>query len=163
MLVISITALGVALFATILLAFWPMVLKFFNGPIRNLLERILGQDKVSWYVKFLMWLDNKSCSAIRNIESLWQKFKNTVLRVKAIYTKNADGSYTKNTETILRNSPTTVTRTVHEEILSWEYLPDEVRNEMSRQRVDTAECDEREFVNQKARQRASEECIDMAF
>jgi hypothetical protein len=148
--------------ATVLLAkFWKTILDFLNGPVRNRLEKCFGQEKCQWYVNFLEWCDNKVTCAKRIVKMQWEKFKDTIWRIKSVYRKNPDGSYTKQNETILRTGAETARRIVTEETVGWEYLPNEVREEMLRRRTNEAELDERELVAEKVRQRAEEECIDL--
>jgi hypothetical protein len=153
----------VVLGAAVLLAkYWKIILDFLNGPIRDLLEKTFGQDKCRWYVDFLQWCDNKVTGAKRFVKMQWAKFKDTVLRIKSVYRKNEDGTYTKKNETILRTGEKTARRKVTEETIGWEYLPNEVRDEMLRRRTTEAELDERELVEEKVRQRAEEDGIELS-
>lgn len=157
-----ITILIIAVTAALLLSFWPQILEFFNGTVRDLLERLFGADKCGWYTKLLSWLDNKVSAVRRKVKMYWKKFKDTVISVKSRYVKNADGTYSKSTETIVRKSQTTAKRVVVEETVGWEYLPDSVREEMLTRRVKEAELDDRALVEEKYRERAEEDGISLS-
>ena len=145
--------------AALLSGLWKFILAFLNGPVRDLLERIFGADKCKWYSNFLVWCDKQMTAPHRIIKMQWKKFKDTVVKVESKYTKNADGTYTKNTESIVRTGPASGKRVVVEETVGWKYLPDSVRDEMIRQRANEAALDDRELVAEKVRQRAAEEGI----
>jgi hypothetical protein len=91
----------------------------------------------------------------------WAKFQNTVLKIKSVYHKNEDGTYTKTNETLVRKDETKAHRVVTEETVDWAYLPDEVRAEMLRRHTNDAELDERELVAAQVRKRATEEGIEL--
>lgn len=141
--------------------FWKSILNFLNGPVRNLLEKIFGADRCKWYVNFLVWADNKMTASNRVIKMMWKKFKDTIFSVKSKYIDNGNGTYTKNSESIVRESPTSGRRIVVEETVSWEYLPDNVRDEMVRQRSKKAELDDKAVAEEKFRQRAAEDGIEL--
>ena len=157
-----ITILIIAVTAVLLVSLWPSILEFFNGPVRDLLERLFGADKCGWYTKFLNWLDGKMCDIRKPVKKFWNKFKDTVISVKSRYVKNADGTYSKSTETIVRKNQTTAKRVVIEETVGWEYLPDSVREEMLTRRVKEAELDDRALVEEKYRKRAEEDGISLS-
>lgn len=141
---------------------WKHILAFLNGPVRNLLERVFGADRCSWYVKFLQWADKKMTVTHRILKMQWKKFRDTVLRVNSKYTKNENGTYTKTSESLVRTSPETGKRIVVEETIGWEYLPDSVREEMIRLRSKEAELDDKAVAEEKFRQRAEEDGIELS-
>lgn len=147
--------------AALLVKFWKAILDFLNGPIRSLLVKLFGEAKCQWYVDFLLWCDNKLTCAKRIVKMQWAKFQNTVLKIKSVFHKNPDGTYTKNTETLVRKDETKAHRVVTEETVDWAYLPNEVRAEMVRRRTNDAELDERELVAEQVRKRAAEEGIEL--
>lgn len=134
--------------AMLLVSFWNRIRDFLNGPCRDFLGRIFGAKTMGWYVKFVDFLDSKITVSRRGAKEAWKKFRETVLRVKSKYIKNADGSYTKATETIVRMDAKTAKRQIIEEEVPYEDLPDEVRSEMIRQRTDVAELNDRDDVIQ---------------
>ena len=159
------TILAISGIVTILVTkFWKYILAFLNGPVRDLLERLFGAKRCEWYVKFLQWADRQVAATSRFIKMYWRKFKDTVIRIKSKYTKNPDGTYTKRTESLIREKPEEMTarRVVTEETVNWEYLPDEVRAEMMRQRTNEAMMDDRVVVDAKIRERAEEEGISLS-
>lgn len=159
------TILAIAGIVTVLVAkLWKYILAFLNGPVRDLLERIFGAGRCAWYVKFLQWADRQLTAVDRFIKMYWRKFRDTILKVQSKYVKNEDGTYTKRTESIIRENPETKAcrRVVTEEAVGWEYLPDEVRAEMMRQRTEEAVLDDRAVVAEKIRQRAEEEGISLS-
>ena len=141
--------------------FWKSILNFLNGPVRNLLEKIFGADRCKWYVNFLVWADNKMTASNRVIKMMWKKFKDTILSVKSKYIDNGNGTYTKNSESFVRESPTSGRRVVVEETVDWADLPDNVRDEMLRQRSNKAELDDKAVAEEKFRQRAAEDGIEL--
>ena len=140
---------------------WTHILSFLNGPVRNRLEKIFGADRCKWYVNFLVWADNNMTAAKRVIKMQWKKFKDTILSVKSKYIDNGNGTYTKNSESIVRASPTSGRRVVEEEIVDWADLPAKVRDEMLRQRTKKAELDDMAVAEEKFRQRAAEDGIEL--
>lgn len=156
------TILAVLTAAALVPKFWRYILSFLNGPVRDLLERLFGADRCSWYVKFLQWADKKATAAHRVIKMAWRKFRDTVLHMKSIYHKNEDGTYTKTSETFVRESPTSARHVVVEEQIDWAYLPNSVRDEMIRLRTKDAELDDRAVVDEKIRQRAEEDGIQLS-
>lgn len=162
MITLIIAGTAVAVTAAILISFWPKILEFFDGPVRNWVEGLLGADKCGWYTKFLSWLDNKMCVVRRNVKMFWKKFKDTVISIKSRYVKKSDGTYSKSTETIIRKNQTTAKRVVVEETVEWEYLPNSVREEMIRRRANEAELDDRALVEEKYRERAKEDGISLS-
>ncbi len=159
------TILAIAGIATVLVAkLWKYILAFLNGPVRDLLERIFGAERCGWYVKFLQWADRQATAVNRFIKMYWRKFRDTILKVQSKYVKNEDGTYTKRTESLVRekSEAKTCRRVVTEETVGWEYLPDEVRAEMMRQRTNEAVLDDREVAAEKIRQRAEEEGISLS-
>ena len=155
--------LAVVAIVTLVSYFWGAVLDFLNGPVRDLLERMFGAEHCRWYVEFLLWADGRMTGAHRGIKMLWKKFKDTIIKVKSTYSKNSDGTYKKTSESLVRASPTSAKRIVVEENVGWEYLPDSVREEMVRLRTKDAELDDKAVVEEKIRQRAVEDGIDLAI
>ncbi len=147
--------------AALVSGFWKFILDFLNGPVRNLLESIFGAKRCKWYVDFLAWADKKMTVPHRIIKMQWKKFQENVLRVKSHYVQNKDGTYTKTSESIVRSSPTSGRRVVVEETVGWEYLPDDVRAEMVRQRTKEAELDDKAVAEEKFRMRAEEDGITL--
>ena len=147
--------------AALLISFWNSIREFLNTTIRDFLERHFGVDRSVWFVNFIRWCDHKITPVRGRVKEMWQKFKDNILRIKSTYTKNADGTFTKNTETLVRASPTTAKRQIIEETIRWEYLPASVRDEMIARRVRQAELDEKELVAEKVCQRAKEDGIEL--
>ena len=160
MIVISILAIVAA--ATLVSSLWHYILDFLNTTVRDFLERLFGADKCGWYVEFLQWTDKKMAATHRVVKDYWRRFKSTIVKVKSRYHKNNGGTYTKQTETIVRTTPTSGKRVVVEETVGWEYLPDNVRAEMVRQRTNDAELDDKAVVEEKVRKRAAEERIELS-
>ena len=156
------TILSVVAVAVILSSFWKFILNFLNDSVRNLLEKIFGAEHCKWYVDFLTWADGKMAAANRVVKMQWKKFKEHILKVKSNYVKNDDGTYTKTSESIVRSSPTSGRRIVVEETVGWAYLPNSVRAEMLRLRTKEAELDDKAVVEEKIRQRAVEDGIELA-
>jgi hypothetical protein len=157
-----ITILAIVAVTALVVCFWHFILDFLNGPVRDLLERIFGAGQCTWYVNFLTWADGKMTAAHRVIKMYWKNFQETILKVNSKYEKNDDGTYTKTSESIVRSSPTSGRRIVTEEIVGWEYLPDSVRAEMVRQRKKEAVLDDKAVIEEKIRQRAVEDGIELA-
>lgn len=151
--------LAIVAITTLVASLWRTILDFLNGPVRDLLERVFGKDSCEWYVTFLLWADKQMTVPHRIVKMQWRKFKDTITKVKSKYIKNDNGTYTKQTETIVRATPTSGKRIVVEETVGWEYLPDSVRNEMLRLRTKEAELDDKTLAEEKVRQRAEEEGI----
>ena len=151
--------LTIVTIAVLVSSLWRFILDFLNGPVRDLLERLFGADNCSWYVSFLQWADKQMTVPHRIVKMQFRKFRDTILKVWSRYVKNDDGTYTKQTETIVRASPTSSKRIVVEETVGWEYLPDSVRGEMLRLRTKEAELDDKAVAEEKFRQRAEEEGI----
>lgn len=156
------TILSIVAAAALVSGLWRFILAFLNGPVRNLLEKTFGADKCTWYVNFLQWADKKMTAPHRVLKMQWRKFRDTILRSKSTYVDNGNGTYTKTSETIVRTSPTSGKRVVVEENVGWEYLPDSVRAEMIRQRTKEAELDDKAVAEEKIRQRAAEESIELS-
>lgn len=155
------TVLTIVGIAALVTSLWRFILDFLNGPVRDLLERILGSDHCEWYVSFLKWADRQMAVPNRVVKMQWQKFKDTIVKVKSKYMNNGDGTYTKQTESIIRESPTTGRRVIVEESVDWSYLPNSVREEMIRQRTNEAELDDKAVAEEKIRQRGLEEGIEL--
>ena len=153
------TILAVVAIAALVVTFWRYILEFLNTTVRDFLNKYIGEDKCRWYVDFLLWADEKITASNRVIKDWWHKFKDTVIKVQSRYHKNEDGTYTKQTESIVRVSPTSGKRVVVEETVGWEYLPRTVREEMVRLRTRDAELDDRAVTEEKLRQRATQEGI----
>ena len=159
------TILSIAGIVTVLVAkLWKYILAFLNGPVRDLLERIFGAGRCAWYVKFLQWADRQLTAVDRFIKMYWRKVRDTILKVRSKYIKNDNGTYTKRTESVVRESPETTTcrRVVTEETVDWAYLPNEVRAEMMRQRTNEGVLDDRAIAAEKIRLRAEEEGITLS-
>lgn len=155
------TVLTIVGIAALVMSLWRFILDFLNGPVRDLLERILGSDHCEWYVSFLKWADRQMAVPNRVVKMQWQKFKDTIVKVKSKYMNNGDGTYTKQTESIIRESPTKGRRVIVEESVDWSYLPNSVRAEMIRQRTNEAELDDKAVAEEKIRQRGLEEGIEL--
>ncbi len=151
--------LGAAALAAMAIACWNAIREFLLGPVRDLLVKCFGAEKCEWYSNFLNWCDKKVTTVRQLFKMQWAKFRETVLQPKSTYTKNADGTYTKRTESIVRTGPKQGRRVVTEETVGWEYLPDAVRDEMLKRRTNVGEIDDRELVAEKVRQRAEEDGI----
>lgn len=156
------TILAIATAAALVSSLWRFILAFLNGPVRTLLEKTFGAEKCKWYSSFLQWADKQITAQHRVVKMQWRKFRDTVLKSKSTYTDNGNGTYTKNSESIVRTSPTSGKRVVVEETVDWAYLPDSVRAEMIRLRTKEAELDDRAVAEEKIRQRAAEEAIELA-
>lgn len=156
-----ITILAVVAVAALVSGFWQFILKFLNGPVRDLLVKMFGEERCQWYTNFLVWADKKMTAPHRVIKMQWKKFKDTVLKVNSKYVDNGNGTYTKTSESIVRASPTSGKRVVVEETVGWEYLPDSVRAEMLRQRTKEAELNDKAVAEEKIRQRAVEDGIEL--
>lgn len=161
--VILLIGLGVAALAALVVACWPLIKDFLNGPVRDFLEKTFGQDKCKWYGNFIAWCDGKAgISSLRRLAKMcWKKFKDTVLRINSVYKKNPDGSYTKRTESRLRKDEKTAWRIVTEETIGWEYLPSAVREEMIKRRTNEGEIDDMAIVQKKVDERAKEDGIEL--
>jgi len=155
------TILTIVAVAALVSGFWKFILNFLNGAVRNLLEKIFGAARCKWYVNFLVWADKKMTAPHRVIKMQWKKFRDTILKVNSKYVDNGNGTYTKRSESIVRASPTSGKRVVVEETVGWEYLPDKVRSEMLRQRTKEAELDDKAVAEEKIRQRAAEDGIEL--
>lgn len=153
--------LGAAAMAAMAIACWNIIREFLNGPVRNLLEKLLGVKKCEWYANFLCWCDKKATPVRGVVKRQWRKFRDTVLYLKSKYTKNPDGTYTKEQETFVRIGPDKAHHIVTEETVDWEYLPDAVREEMLKRHTNTGEIEDRELVAEKVRQRAEEDGIEL--
>ena len=79
---------------------------------------------------------------------------------KAAESKNQKSEQPQKTEE--KPEEKTARRVVTEETVNWEYLPDEVRAEMMRQRTNEAMMDDRVVVDAKIRERAEEEGISLS-
>ena len=156
-----ITILAFVAIATLVSSLWRFILAFLNGPVRNLLEKTFGAAKCTWYVNFLQWADKKMTAPHRVLKMQWRKFRDTILKSKSTYTDNGNGTYTKSSESIVRTSPTSGKRVVVEETVGWEYLPDSVRGEMIRQKTKEAELDDKAVAEEKIRERAMEDGIEL--
>lgn len=154
--------LNIVKVAALVVLLWRFLLAFLNGPVRDLLERVLGVANCGWYVSFLQWADRQITVVKRVVKAQWLKFRDTVLRVKSKYVKNEDGTYTKQTESLVRTSPTSGKRVVTEEVVGWEYLPKDILDEMLRMRAKEAELDDKAVIEERIRQRAEEEGIELA-
>ena len=154
MIVVSI--LAIVAVAALVSSLWRHILDFLNSTVRDFLERLFGADKCGWYVDFLQWADKKMAASHRVVKDYWQRFKDTIVKVKSRYHKNDDGTYTKQTETVVRTAPTSGKRVVVEESVGWEYLPDNVRSEMVRLRTNDAELDDKAVVEERVRERMIE-------
>lgn len=146
---------------TLVTLFWKYILDILNGPVRDLLEQTFGANSCGWYVSFLMWADQKVTATRQVIKMQWQKFKDTIVKIKSVYRNNGNGKYTKTTETITRTGPTQGRRIVMEETVDWSCLPNSVRAEMIRQKSDAAELDVKAVAEEKIRQRGLEEGIEL--
>lgn len=155
------TVLTIVAIGTLVASLWRFILDFLNGPVRDLLERLFGKEQCGWYVNFLMWADRKVTATRQVVLMQWRKFKDTIVKVKSKYVNNGNGTYTKQTESIVRESPTKGRRVVTEEVVDWSYLPDSVRAEMIRQRSKEAELDDKAVAEEKIRQRGLEEGIEL--
>lgn len=153
------TILAIVAVASLVSGFWQFILQFLNGPVRDLLVKLFGEERCRWYSNFLVWADKKMTAPHRVIKMQWKKFKDTILKVNSKYVDNGNGTYTKTSESIVRVSPTTGKRVVVEESVGWEYLPDSVRAEMLRLRTTEAELDDKAVAEEKFRQRAVEDGI----
>ncbi len=155
-----ITILTVIGVAAALVAFWPHILKFLNGPLRDFAAKICGkavEDGNWWYVNFICWLDGKLSFVRRAAKALCEKFKQLVLRSKTIYQKDESGHYVKTTVSVLKKDETTATRqTVKEEDVPYDELPAEVRKAMIAQNQDRAELDNLNVIEGRANQRLAE-------
>jgi hypothetical protein len=147
--------------AVLVSSLWKFILDFLNGPVRNLLVRLFGADHCDWYINFLKWSDRQMTVPHRIVKMQWRKFKDTILKVKSKYVNNGNGTYAKQTESIVRESPTKGRRVIVEETVDWSYLPDSVRAEMIRQRTNDAELDDKAVAEEKIRQRGLEEGIEL--
>jgi hypothetical protein len=152
--------LGAAALAAMAIACWNAIREFLLGRVRDLLVKYFGAEKCEWYSNFLNWCDKKIAVPVRQLVKMhWKKFRDTVLKIKSTYTKNADGTYTKVQETLVRTGPKQGRRVFTEETVGWEYLPDAVRDEMLKRRTNVGKIDDRELVAEKVRQRAEEDGI----
>lgn len=140
---------GTLLAAFLVGKFWGYILNFLNGPVRDFLEKLLGPEKCDWYVKFLLWVDDKISAVIQLADEWCERFKNNVLMLKSTY-KEVEGSkgrtFIKTHESIVALDSLNAKRVVTEEIVGREELPDDTRHEMIRQRSNEAAIDERDVV-----------------
>lgn len=128
--------------------FWTYIKDYFlNGALRDLMERIFGADNIDWYVRFVNWVDDLVTAAIRVVDEWYKRFKCNVLKVNSTYTPSGtNGNYINRRESIVAIDSENARRVITEEIIPWHMIPKPARNEMIRQRAESASLDEREVV-----------------
>lgn len=132
--------------------FWERVVRFLNGSLRDVLERLLGKDRCGWYVDFVIWLDNVATATINVVRGWYERFKSNVLMINSKYRpalSEGGGMYVNSRETIVAIDSERARRVVIEETVPYHALPAPVRHEMLLKRVDSAELDERELVGRR--------------
>lgn len=130
--------------------FWGHIFDFLNGPLRDLVESILGRESCDWYWKFVAWLDDVTTASVRVAKEWFERFKNNVLSVKSSYVPITSGKwhsdYINRRDVYVAYDDKNTKHTVIEETVPYHMLPDTVRHEMIRQRTESATLDERDVV-----------------
>lgn len=130
--------------------FWGRILDFLNGPLRDFVERVFGRESCGWYWKFVAWLDDVSTASIRLAKEWFERFKNNVLSVKSSYVPATPGKrrsdYVNRRDVYVAYDDMNTRHVVVEETVPYCMLPDTVRHEMIRQRIESATLDERDVI-----------------
>jgi len=138
-------------------AYWPEIVKYFSESVIPWARINLSEDVATAIADVIVYADDKVCSVRRFTKSMLETFKNTVLGSKTRIEK-IDATTAKQINTdLIQTKDGRVMQRVHEDIIRYEDIPEEIRSEMLKQNKKAAELDLRKAVIKKVEARAEKD------
>jgi hypothetical protein len=137
--------------------YWPEIVKYFSESVIPWARVNLSEGVASTIADVIVFADDKVCSVRRFTKSMLETFKNTVLGSKTRIEK-IDATTAKQINTdLIKTHDNRFMQRVHEDIIRYEDIPEEIRSEMLKQNKKAAELDLRKAVIEKVEARAEKE------
>jgi hypothetical protein len=139
--------------------FWPYIADAFAQTVIPFVRRHLGDPVANLLVTLITWIDRPMGFLHNTVQEAWRFFKQKVIRIKRIFVKTSPTEVKEKTEVWVSNGKPF--QQVLERELQWHEVPQEIRDEMIRNGLDTAEIDMKKSVEGMVVEQAKKQKIEL--
>ncbi|HUD46589.1 MAG TPA: hypothetical protein VMR33_07150 [Candidatus Baltobacteraceae bacterium] len=150
----------IAIIGSILVAScWPYIVDFFSTKIIPWLRERVSTTLADILAEALVFADKGITPVRRTVKNIWKYFQQTLLGMKMEVRKTSATTATAKTTTIVRDENGKLVQSTITEELSWDQLPREIREEMTRQNTTAASLDLKNALAEKFRKNAQDQGV----